>query len=460
MSPNATPNRADDTLARSLQDEAVFHLQNLLRCDTQSPPGNERIAADYIAGALREEGIDSQSLESAPGRVSIVARLEAHEKNSTARPILLMGHIDVVTVERDKWERDPFGGELIDGYVWGRGAIDMKSQVAAELAAFLALKRSGIALNRDVIFIAFADEEAGGAYGADWVWKTHQDLIDAEFAINEGGGNPMDIGEKLFYVCQVGENGGTRLKMTVRGEPGHASVPQSDTAMEKLGEAMRRLHACEPPTVLTKSMRSFLEGVGEALGGATNDAIRKLIADGSPSWTELSKLPIPESEKPHFRAITRNTAVPTIIHGGKQINVIPSEVVVEIDGRILPGQDPEEFRAAVQEAVGDVAEITFLYDTQEAGIEADPASDFFEAIKATMAELQPDATVVPNLSSGGTDAGLVPGIKVYGFFPMLPTERIAMYDPLVHGHNERIHVDDVGFGTRFIHDLVVRYCGA
>ncbi|HVL25894.1 MAG TPA: M20/M25/M40 family metallo-hydrolase [Thermomicrobiales bacterium] len=457
MSPDATTRRADAAQARSLQDAAVFHLQNLLRCDTQSPPGNERIAAEYIAGALADEGIDAEILESAPGRASVVARLRA--ENPAARPVLLMGHIDVVTVERDKWERDPFGGELIEGYVWGRGAVDMKGQVAAELAAFIALKRAGVALTRDVIFVAFADEEAGGAFGADWVWKNHQDLIDAEFAINEGGGTPIDIGEKLFYTCQVGEKGGARLKMTVRGEPGHASVPQANTAMEKLGEAMKRLHAWEPPTVLTTSIRHFLEGVGEALDGATNDAIKALLAQGSPSWTELAKLPLPETEKAHFRAITRNTAVPTIIHGGKQINVIPSEVIVEIDGRILPGADPEDFRAAVQEAVGDVAEITFLYDTQESGIEADPASSFFEAIKATMAALQPDATVVPSLISGGTDAGLVPGIKVYGFFPILPTERVPLYDTLVHGHNERVHVDDIGFGTRFIYDLVVRVCG-
>ena len=211
--------------------------------------------------------------------------------------------------------------------------------------------------------------------------------------------------------------------------------------------------------MLTATVRAFLAGIAEALDGATADAIRALVAQESPSWAELAKLPLPESEKPTFRAITRNTAVPTIVRGGRQINVIPSEIVVEIDGRILPGADPEAFRAAVQAAVGEVAEITFLHETQESGIEADPASDFFEAIRATMAELQPGATVVPTLIAGGTDAGLVPGIKVYGFFPMLPTERVPLYDTLVHGHNERIHVDDIGFGTRFIHDLVVRYCG-
>lgn len=452
----STTASVNDTFARQLQDAAVLHLQNLLRCDTQSPPGNENIAADYIKGALANAGIDCTFVEAAPGRVSTVARLNA--ANPTGRPVMLMGHVDVVTVEHDKWERDPFSGELVDGYVWGRGAVDMKGQVAAELAAFIALKRSGVALSRDVIFVAFADEEAGGLFGADYVWKNHQDLVDAEFAINEGGGNPLDIANRLFYSCQVGEKGGTRLKMTVHGEPGHASVPQRDTAMEKLGEAMNRLHAWEPPTVMTTTVRLMLEGIADALGGSAAEGIHSVLSQDAPSWTELSKLPLPESEKASFRAVTRNTAVPTIIYGGKQINVIPSEVMVEIDGRILPGADPEEFRAAAQEAIGDVAEITFLYDMQESGIEADPESDFFEAIKQTMAELQPDATVIPTLSTGGTDAGLIPGVKVYGFFPVLPTERVQLYDGLVHGHNERLHVDDLGFGTRFMYDIVVRFC--
>lgn len=437
-----------------LREAAIRHLQALIRCDTQSPPGNEIVAAEYIRSALAEAGIESTFMEAAPGRVSVVARLKA--ENPSAKPILLMGHIDVVTVEPEKWERDPFSGELVDDFVWGRGAVDMKSQVAAELAAFIAVKEQGIPLTRDLVFVAFADEEAGGEFGADYVWKHHPDLIDAEFAINEGGGSPVQIGGRTFYTCQVGEKGGTRLKMTVHGNPGHASVPVKGTAMEKLAEALRRLHAWEPPTTLTTSVRLMLQGIADALGGKAAEQIGAVLAQDAPSWAELAALPLPETEKDTFRAVTRNTVVPTIIHGGHRINVIPSEVVVEIDGRILPGEDPETFRQQVQDAVGDVAEITYLYDTQESGIEANPESGFFEAIKATMAGIDPEGTVIPSLISGGTDAGLVPGIKVYGFFPIPPTERVALYDTLVHGHNERFHVDDLEYGTRFLYDLVVR----
>lgn len=442
----------------NLTSESIRLLQGLLRCDTQSPPGNEIIAAEFIRTELTKHDIPSEFLESAPGRVSVVARLQA--TNPVAKPILLMGHIDVVTVDADKWDRDPFGGELDDdGYIWGRGALDMKSKVAGELAAFIAIKREGIPLDRDVIFAAFADEEAGGAFGADWVWKNHRDKVDAEFAINEGGGTPLDIGGKRFYTCQAGEKGGTRLKLTVRGNPGHASTPIENTAMSKLGLALERLHAWDHPTVLTASVRLMLESIGSALGGDAQQQIAAVLAQESPGWDELAALPLPASYLPTLKATTRNTAVPTMISGGQQINVIPGEITIAVDGRLLPGADPEQFLEEARVAIGDAADVSFLYDTQEVGIEADPNSSFFDAIQRAMSELDPDGMVIPSLISGGTDAGLVPGVKVYGFFPMMPSERLPMYKPLVHGHNERIHTDDLAYGTEFVYRLVMNVAG-
>lgn len=441
-------------IPETLTSEATRLLQGLLRCDTQSPPGNEIRAAEFIREELAKHDIECEFLESAPGRVTTVARLKA--ANPTKKPVMLMGHVDVVTVEREKWDKDPFGGELdSDGYVWGRGALDMKGKVAGELASFIALKNSGAELNRDVIFTAFADEEAGGVYGADWVWKNHSDSINAEFAINEGGGTPLDIEGKRFYLCQAGEKGGTRLKLTVRGTPGHASTPIGDTAMSKLGEALARLHAWEHPTVITKSVRMMLESIGQALGGDAQSRIDAALAQESPSWSELQNLPLPPSFMATFYAITRNTAVPTMISGGQQINVIPGEISIAVDGRLLPGADPEQFLQEARDAIGDAAEVTFLYKDQEVGTEADPQSEFFQAIQQTMAELDPEGTVIPALTSGGTDAPLIPGVKVYGFFPSMATERLKMYKPLVHGHNERIHVDDLAFGTEFVYRLLL-----
>lgn len=443
-------------LGEQLSDSATHHLQKLLRLNTMSPPGNEMIAADYIAEAIRDAGIDNvQVLESAPNRANVVARLNS--ANPTGRPIVLMGHIDVVTVEPDKWDHDPFGGEIIDGELWGRGALDMKSQVAAELAVFIALNEQDVALQRDVIFVAFADEEAGGEFGADWMWRHHRDLIDAEFAINEGGGLPISIDDHIFFTCQAGEKGSTRLRMTVTGDPGHASVPLDITAMSKLGEAMNLLHVWQGETIFTDPVRQMLLSIAEALSGEVADQINEMLAADSVSWEQLSRLPLNEDELLLLRATTRNTAVPTMIHGGQRINVIPGAVEVDIDGRILPGQDPEAFRAAVQVAVGDVADITIV--SPDTGIAANPGSVFFDAIRATMSELMPDSVVMPYLSPGGTDAKLLPEIKVYGFFPMMPTERVRGYESLIHGHNERIHVDDLAFATRFIYDLVVRFAG-
>jgi acetylornithine deacetylase/succinyl-diaminopimelate desuccinylase-like protein len=208
--------------------------------------------------------------------------------------------------------------------------------------------------------------------------------------------------------------------------------------------------------VITAPVRSMLTTFAEALGGDVKETVEAILAEESPAWDLFKKLPIPESEMESLYATTRNTAVPTIVHGGVRINVIPAEIVVDIDGRTLPYQDPEAFRAAVQEAVGPDVEIELV--NPAVGIESDPESPFFDAIAATMDDLQPGSRLLPYMLSGGTDAGLLPGVKVYGFFPFPPSDRIETYNPLVHGHNERIHVDDLAYATKFLHDVVIRFC--
>ncbi len=439
-----------------LREEAVRHLQALLRFDTTNPPGEETAAAEYIAAECRAVGVEAEVLESAPGRGNVVARLRAQRQPPSGRPVLLLGHTDVVGVERERWTRDPFGGELVDDWLWGRGALDMKSQVAGELAAFLELKRQGLPLSRDVILAAVADEETGGEFGAAWLWREHRDLIDAEYAINEGGGTATEIGGHRFYECQAGEKGASRLRIVARGEPGHASVPLDDTAMKRLGDALVALHAWQPPTMLTAPVRQMLETMAATLGGETGSRIVALLKDGEPTWEQLAQLPLGEAELLALRAATRNTAVPTLVHGGHRINVIPSEVTVDIDGRILPGVDPEAWRATVQDVVGDAVEVELT--SRETGLAADPTSPFFDAIKATMAELDPGAVVTPVLQTGGTDAANLPGVKVYGFFPFVPSDRVQLYTKLIHGHDERIHVDDLAYGTHFVYELVRRFC--
>ncbi len=444
---------ADSALVASLREEAITLLQGLLRLETQTPPGNERIAADYIAAILDAEGISYDTVESAPTRATIVSRLRAN--NPTGRPVMMMGHTDVVTVEREKWDHDPFCGEINDDFVYGRGALDMKGQVAANLAVFLAIKRANLPLTRDVILCAFADEEEGGVFGAGWVWNNHRALIDAEFAINEGGGQPLTIAGTDFITCQVAEKGSARLRMTVKGHPGHASVPLTDTAFLNLGIALERLHAWKPPTVVVKPVRAMLEGIAGVLGGDAQILISQSLAADPPDWEPLSQLPLTAYERRALYAQTRNTVVPTMIHGGSRINVIPSEIVVDVDGRTLPGEDPETFRAAVQEVVGDAATIELVVPAT--GTAAEVESPFYDAIRNTLARIEPDAHLIPTMSTGGTDAPLIPGVKVYGFFPFPPSDRLAIYEHLVHGHNERIHVDDLAYATRFVHDLIATF---
>jgi len=434
--------------------EVAQHLQALLRFDTTNPPGNETVAADYLAQVLNDAGIEAQVVGLDPRRGNVIARLRA--EHPTKRPLLLTGHIDVVSVERDRWAHDPFGGEIIDGDIWGRGALDMKGQVAAELEVMLLLKRNGVALDRDIIFAAFADEEAGGMEGAAWLWANHRDLLDAEYGINEGGGStPTQLGGKQVYFCQAGEKGVSRLRITARGEPGHASVPLDNTAMDRIGQALVRLAAWEPETTLTAPVRQLLVTMAPLFGEAGHAQVQKVLA--KPTWDGIAALPLDDDTRLMLRATTRNTAVPTIIHGGHRLNVIPSEIILDVDGRILPGQDPEEWRQIVQAVVGDDVEVTLL--SREEGIAADPASPFFDAIVETIGELVPQAVVAPFLLSGGTDARHLPDIKIYGFFPFPPSDRGPRNNSLVHGHNERIAVEDLAFATKFMYDLVVRFSG-
>lgn len=431
----------------AVQDEVTRHLQALLRINTVNPPGNETEAAQCLASVAREAGIHYEIAEGTPGRGNFVARIKG---SGAARPIVLMGHTDVVSVEPDKWSRDPFGGEIADGYVWGRGAIDMKNQVAANLMTLLILQREGTPLARDIIMAATADEEAGSVWGAKWLWENRRDLIDAEYGLNEAGGQLVEVNGRRFYTVQVGEKGYARMRLTARAAPGHASVPRDDTAMYRLGKALVRLHEFERPIVITDSIALMLRTLAPAWGGEYIQRVEQILAQ--PNWDDVAALPMNEGMRLGLRATVHNTAVPTIVHGGHRINVIPSEIAVDIDGRILPGQDPAEWARQVQEAVGD--EVTVELKQGGSGVAADPASPFYEAMEATMGELDPGAKLLPFLVSGGTDARAVPGIKVYGFMPGQSGEESLA---LAHGHDERARIDDLLFAVKSFHNIITRF---
>lgn len=444
---NATVERVDWQQAR---DEVTEHLRNLIGFETVNPPGNETLVADYLKRAVERESLSGTILESADNRGNFVTRIKG---NGGGRPLLLMAHSDVVSVEADKWQHQPFSATVADGMIWGRGAVDTKNLVASELMVMLLIKRLGLTLDRDLLMCTFADEEAGGRYGADWMWENHRDLIDAEVAINEGGGHAMDVMGKRFYMCQTGEKGGARMRVIARADPGHASVPRDDTAMLRMGRALIKLTEHQFPTIITASVERMLLSIGESIGGEMTQTISDILSD--PTWENLDRLPLGEYEKLSLRATTRNTAVPTIIHGGHRINVIPGEVVCDVDGRVLPGQEPADFVAQARKLLGPDVIVEELRGST--GIEADPDSALFDTIRTVMQDVDPGSDVAPFLVSGGTDAKSLPGIKVYGFNP-------ARYSTVemngAHNHDERVAIDNLEFATRCLFDIVTRYCSA
>lgn len=434
-----------------IRDESVGYLQDLLRLNTVNPPGNEIIACQYLAGVLAREGIPSQIFESAPTRANLVARLAG---DGRAAPLLLMVHVDVVPVERERWKYDPFGGELSEGFVYGRGALDTKELAAMELTVLLWLKRNQVSLARDVIFMANADEEAGGRYGAQWMVEHHPDLIRAEYAINEGGGFGTSILGRRIYGIQTGEKGTARFTLRARGRPGHASVPQRENAVLKLARGLDLLGGASFPIHVTQTARNYIEGLGKAVGGSTGNALRGLV-DGRNGARTLEQLPLDEGLRGMLYAMLHNTATPTKLSAGSKINVIPSVAEAQVDARLVPGQTPETFLRELRTVLDHEYEIEFHQPTMP-GIEADPQSPLYDTIVRHLTRHDPEAIVLPDLVVGATDARHVSklGTKVYGFCPMFGE---ASEMERVHGDDERVSVKNMGFGTRVLYEVVSEF---
>lgn len=435
----------------TLREETVGYLRQLLCLDTTNPPGNEIIACRYLADVLARDGIASTILEPLPARGNLVARLKG---DGRAAPLLLMVHLDVVPVEREHWTHEPFGGEIANGFLYGRGALDTKELAAMELAVMLWLKRNNVPLARDVIFMANADEEAGGIYGAKWMVENVPDLIQAAYGINEGGGFGTTILGKRIYGIQTGEKGTARFSLRARGKPGHASVPQRDNAVLKLARALQQLDEHSFPMHITSTARNYVEGLAQAVGGLAGVSLRAAL-DPKTNRRAFEKLPLDEGLRGMLYAMLHNTATPTLLNAGSKINVIPSVAHAQVDARLVPGQTTETFLSELRAAVGNEMEIEFHQPTMT-GIEADPQSPLYETMVRALRQNDPHALVLPDLVVGATDARHVTklGTKVYGFCPMFDE---ASELSRVHGHDERISLDNVGFGARVLYQVVSEF---
>jgi len=438
----------------AVESETIAHLQALIRFDTTNPPGNELPLAEYLAKVLEADGIAVRLLVPAQNRAAVVARIKG---TGNKRPVMLLAHMDVVAVERDKWSCDPFGGVVRDGYVYGRGAIDDKGMLTANLMAMLLLKRavvdSGEELERDVVFLATSDEESGGAHGMKWLVTEHGDLLDAEFAINEGGRIRIIEGGQRYLAIQTAEKTSHMVTVTARGPAGHAAIPLTGNAILTLGRALARLGEYREPVTLNETTTRFFRELSRvwpveeermAMGALVSpDAEQK--ARGAEI---LSRIPV-------LDAVLRNGISATKLVGGVAGNVIPAEASAVLNVRTLPGQRIEDVVERLEHWIADPNVTLAISAKGEEAPVSDSSSPMFEAIASSAKTLDPPITVVPYLSTGVTDSAHLRrlGIQAYGVLPF-PMEQSD--EERMHGHDERVPVSSLHFGTRLIYESVRR----
>jgi acetylornithine deacetylase/succinyl-diaminopimelate desuccinylase-like protein len=449
-------------------DACVERLRDLIRIPSVNPPGaadgaagrdstgGETAAAAYCAEVLTAAGIGAAVLESIPGRGSCFARLPATVSDPEP-PLVLLSHLDVVPVDVQAWSRDPFSGELVDGVVWGRGAVDMKQMVAMELGVMLGLHRSGAERTRDVIFAAVADEEAGGAFGAGyWVDKRPElfsgtDGRPAAAALNEVGGYSMTIGGRRVYTLQVGEKGIVWTRLRTTGTPGHGSMPHADNAAVKLAEAVAFLASGKRPGRITPVVAGFLVELG------LQDVATHINAGDEEAATQALEAAVDDPVlRRSLDAMVRDTITPNVIHAGKKVNVIPGRGEAEIDVRTLPGTDQEALLAEMQAIVGSRATLEAVMALPALVAPAD--APIMGLMREALLAADPDAGVSPMMITMGTDAKALArlGIPTYGFMP-LRLDAETPFLSLFHGHDERVPVSALRFGLPVLHEVVRRF---
>jgi len=430
---------------QSIVGESVEHLRQLVRFKTINPPGEETQAAKYLKEVFDREGIPAEICEPQPGRGSIVARIAGDGRE---RPLLLLSHLDVVPAVAKDWAHDPFGGELINDEIWGRGTQDCKNVAATWLAVMLRIKRLGLTPARDIIFAATADEEMGGVFGVKWLAENKWDLIDAQYCLNEGGGNALRLGGKQYFTYQTGEKSVCWFRLTARGTAGHASVPLPDNPVVVLSETVAKLGRARLPIHITPTVTDFVRGLAAAQPEPRRAALLNIL---DPSRADRALVEaVGEQHVNDFSAMLRNTATPTILRAGEKTNVIPAEAVCDVDGRILPGQTADDLEREIRAVIGDAVAMEF----SRTGVptESDPRTPLADAIVKALAKHSPDSAVVPYLVPGATDARYLRprGMIVYGFVPTLPEVDVKS----VHGINERLPVRSFAFGIQVAWDVV------
>jgi acetylornithine deacetylase/succinyl-diaminopimelate desuccinylase-like protein len=432
-----------ENFATQAQDEVVDICRDLIRIDTTNPgdhsgPG-ERRAAEYVAGLLSEVGLQPTVLESHPKRTSLVARVEGNDRSRPA--LLIHGHLDVVPANAIDWRRDPFAGEIADGCVWGRGAVDMKDMDAMVLAVIRKRMREGRRPDRDIVLAFTADEEAGGNWGAKFLVEEHPDLFEGVTeAIGEVGGFSVSVGDERVYAVQTAEKGLAWMRLTATGTAGHGSMIHTDNAITALAAAVARVGQHQWPTQLPDATREFLERCSQAL---------KVDFDPQDPASIIGKL---GGMSKMIGATTQHTANPTGLKAGYKVNVIPQTATADLDGRFLPGRE-DEFFAQIDELLGKTVTREFIH--HDIALETTADGRLWDAMAASLSAEDPDGIVVPYCLSAGTDAKWFSklGVRCFGFSPLqLPPQ--LDFAGMFHGIDERVPVDGLAFGVRVLDRLL------
>jgi acetylornithine deacetylase/succinyl-diaminopimelate desuccinylase-like protein len=432
-----------------LRDESVELLGRLIRFNTVNPPGNERAAQEHLAAHMSAAGFECELLGRTHERPNLIARLDGPGPGPT---LCLLSHVDTVLATPSEWSRDPWSGEVHDGFVWGRGALDMKSQTAAEAAAACSLAREGWRpANGSLILVSLVDEETGGADGAQWITANHPDKVRCDYLVNEGGGGIIEYDGRRLYCLGCAEKGIFRFALHTDGVAAHASMPRlGDNALLKLAPLLERFAGRQPSYRLTEEPRAFLEAIGALADGDDNAAAAlERVAAVEPRLVPL------------LEPMLGVSLAPTRVFASEKINVIPSHARLAIDCRVPAGLGEEAAMAAIEEVVGP-GDYRLEWTEQVTGNRSPIASPMTDFIRAWIAAADPEAICVPVVLPGFTDSrtfrDAFPECSAYGFFPHRVRTRFET-DPLIHGADERIDVRDLEFAAEFFRDLAVGLLG-
>lgn len=443
----ATPNFS------TLDSEALGYYRNYLRFNTTNPPDNTAAAIAYLKSILDQAGIETETFQSVPGAVTLVARLPGPPG---VKPLLLMSHADVVPAVAADWSHPPFSADLADGYVWARGAIDNKAHGIMALATLLALKRENVRLRRGVEMMVNPDEEAGGANGAEWMVKTHWDAIDPAFAVNEGGAEGIDPfgGKARVFNVAVAEKRVLWLRLTAHGQSGHGSVPTADNPTLILIQALARLLKHQPPIHVVSLMSNAFSVMAPHERFPISFELEHLAW---PMMTDYAlRGPLGTAS---MQALLRNTIAPTMLSGSLKVNVIPSTAEAALDCRLLPGSDPDAFMSRMRALLDDDRITIDVFQSPDSPPPSPTHGEMWNAIGRVVAADFPGAYVVPWMTSGGTDSRFLreKGVPAYGFIPIyLPPSEERRF----HGVDERLSVENLNRGIKATYDLALDLCAA